>query len=147
MKNILGLLFDGLEATQIVDEPDVSDAEWMYGVFIDDENTPVAIIGCEKKVAVYMGAAMTMMAPAVAHELADSGDISAMINDSICEVMNIMSRLFMSQGTGHLRFGKLESYSTLPTEIECLLNTADKKSVYQISVKKYGEGILKYFTN
>ncbi|HBD12980.1 MAG TPA: hypothetical protein DCZ13_12580, partial [Porticoccaceae bacterium] len=75
VKSILDLLFNQIEISGLPAEFDPAGIDWIYGVFIDDTDTPVAIIECERKLGIFLGAAMTMVPPAAAQESVDSGDL------------------------------------------------------------------------
>lgn len=144
IKSILDMLISGLKVTD-GNSLDLSVDNNICGVFVDDSDTPVAMVVCDFPLGVYLGAALTMIPPPVAKETAQAGELSGMIKDSLQEVMNILSRLFMTKETKHLRFETLYLHGDLPEEARILVRPEVESAVFDMVTEKYGGGAIGFF--
>ncbi|MGV6858726.1 MAG: hypothetical protein ACWA5X_07085 [bacterium] len=138
---VLGMLYgDSLDVKQGDDLPE-SDAKYV-GLFVDPEDKPVAACICDTPFAAYAGSALTMLPPGGAEDAAETGELSQMMEENLYEVMNICSRMFMSDATPHLKLELVHKYEDLPTEAKEVLLGAEGKRGLDIEVPRYGQGRL-----
>lgn len=135
---MLGPLFTGetkVAAATRKDQP----ADWV-AIYVDDATAPVAACVCNKEFVAYAGAALMMLPPNAAKEAAGSGAMDEMTVSSFHEIMNICSRLLMSDHTPHLRLGQV-----LPRKDATALAAIEKAGTrkdFQVTVPRYGSGQL-----
>jgi len=144
-ESIIALLgpFFGDEFKVAADDGATAPTDYV-AIFVDPENQPVAAGVCDTAFAAYSGAAFSMVPKNVAEEALSSGDLSGMIADNLNELMNICSRLLMSDFTPHLRLDKVVPKS----EAECLADMEERgrKVTFDVTVPRYGSGKLGFLT-
>ena len=141
LKHILSMLYQGLDVK--AGEPlDLSSPLVHFGVYVDDEDNPVALAASDLSFAVYSSCAMTMVPAPVAEEAIKSGVLEDMMKDNLGEVMNILSRLFMLGSTTHLRFTEVLSVAELPEAAAQILTNTAKQTWLEVEVPRYGTGVI-----
>ena len=140
--NMLGIILgDGLGVN-------ISDADGFEGQFvatyIDDDGQLVAIGGGDPAFVAYAGAALSMIPAGAAQDMIDNNDISDAIRDNFYEVMNICSRLLMTEiGDQHLRLDKTLS----PGDAEEVISQLSANGTpvgFELNVPNYGAGRLNF---
>ena len=119
----------------------------LYGLYVDGEGTPVGVCLCDTHFAAYAGAALSMLPPGGAEDAADTGDISATMKENVYEVMNICSRLLMSDDTPHLKLENMyNDVAELSEEAVEMIKSAEAGSHFDIDIPNYGKGKLSLVT-
>ena len=142
ISSLLMMFFgDGLKVTEI-DSTDLSDRH--VATFVSDEDRLVALCACDRPFVVYAGAALSMIPADVANEMVVSGAPSEAILGNFHEVMNICSKLLMSDGSAHLRLDE-----TLPPEqsAEVITNLEENSAqalAFGVDIPGYGNGSLTF---
>ena len=140
LKDMLGMLFTNLDV-QDCDPVALDNSDLFFGLYLDDSDAPVTLVVCDLAFAAYMGSSMTMLPPPVAADVIKSGKLEDMMVGNLKEVMNIVSRLFMLRGGGHLRFATLHPASEAqPENVSGLLGNIDKQVFFDVEVPRYGSG-------
>lgn len=148
VRQMLGMLYGnglGVEAG----EPVATDAgsNSIVAVYINDEGVPVTACCCDIPFAAYSGAALSMIPRGGAEDAARSGDLSEMIRGNLNEIMNICSRLFISDKTPHLRLDALyDGPDALPEAARSMLDSAQGRADLRISIPGYGEGNISFLS-
>lgn len=146
LKDMLGMLYSGLEVEDS-DALDLSSAELVFGLYIDDEDNPAALIVCDLSFGANMGCGMTMIPAPVAKDAIKSGKLEDMMISNLNEVANIVSRLFMLGSEGHLRFATMHPVSDgLPDSVAGLLGNIGRQAFFEVTPKGYGAGIVGFLT-
>ncbi len=115
----------------------------LYGLYVDSEGVPVGVCLCDTHFAAYAGAALSMLPPGGAEDAAESGDISATMKENVYEVMNICSRLLMSDDTPHLKLENMyNDVAELSEEAVEMIKAAEGGSHFGIDIPNYGKGRL-----
>ncbi len=138
---VLGMLYGDSLDVKPGDELPEQDAKYV-GLFVDPENKPVAACICDTDFAAYAGSALTMLPPGGAEDAAETGELSQMMEENLYEVMNICSRMFMSDSTPHLKLELVHKYEDLPEDAKEVLLGAEGKRGLEIEVPRYGKGRL-----
>ena len=140
LKDMLGMLFTNLDV-QDCDPIALDTDDLSFGLYLDDDDKPVTLVVCDLPFSAYMGSSMTMLPPPVAADVIKSGKLEDMMVGNIKEVMNIVSRLFMLRGGGHLRFATLHAVTDgLPDSVSGLLGNIDQQAFFDVEVPRYGAG-------
>lgn len=140
LKDMLGMLFNNLEVEDC-DPVDLGANNLFFGLYLDDDDTPVTLVVCDLPFSAYMGSSMTMLPPPVAADVIKSGKLEDMMVSNLKEVMNIVSRLFMLRGSDHLRFSTLHPASeSLPETVSSLLVNIERQVFFDVEVPRYGSG-------
>jgi hypothetical protein len=142
VKDLLGMLFDGL-TVKAGPKLDVSPkAIGYFGVYVADDGTPGALCGCDMAFAANSGAALSMLPPAVAKDAAKDKELTPVMLSNLHEVMNICTRLLLREGSPHLKLREMCLLSALPAPAAAILGAAKGRVDFEIGIAKYGPGIL-----
>jgi hypothetical protein len=142
VKELLGMLFEGL-SVKAVAKLDVSlKAGSYFGVYVADDGSPAALCGCDMAFAAYSGAALSMLSPNVAKEAAKTKDLTPVMLANLHEVMNICTRLMLRDGSPHLKLQELYPQSALPAPAAAIIGSARGRVDFEIGIGKYGAGVL-----
>lgn len=138
---VLSMLYgDDIKVAKDEDSLAVENSK-LYGLYVDGEGKPVAVCLCDTSFAAYAGAALSMLPPGGAEDAAESGEISATMKENVYEVMNICSRLLMSDSTPHLKlenmYVDLEELSDDAVE---MIKTAPSSTHFGVDIPNYGKG-------
>lgn len=142
VKELLGMLFDGL-SVKVGGKLDVSPKAGSYfGVYVADDGSPAALCGCDMAFAANSGAALSMLPPNVAKEAAKSKDLTPVMLANLHEVMNICTRLMLRDDSPHLKLRELCPQSALPAPAAAIIGSAKGRVDFEIGIGKYGAGVL-----
>ena len=111
--------------------------------FIDDEDKVVALCACDIEFVAYSGAALSMIPPDIANEMISGRSVTDAMHDNFYEVMNICSKLLMSDSSAHLRLGKTMSPDSAAEPIAALQDSG-KITGFGIDIPNYGKGTLTF---
>lgn len=139
---LLGPFFGDDYAVEAIEDSEAP--EDYVAIFIDPEDKPVAVGLCDAAFAAYSGAAFSMIPKGVADDFISEGEFSGMIADNLRELMNICSRLLMSDRSSHLRLD-----SVVPrADATCMeaLEQSGKRVAFEVTVPRYGSGKLAFLT-
>jgi hypothetical protein len=90
-----------------------------------------------------LGAALTMVAPNVVEDAVASQTIDQPTIDNFREVVNVMTSLFNSSNTPHVKFRDVHTLpSQLPAETAMLLDGPKGRRDFDVTVDEYGTGTL-----
>src|SRR5450631_2031700 len=142
VKDLLGMLFDGL-SVKLGPKLDVSPkAASYFGVYVSDDGTPAALCGCDIAFAANSGAALSMLPPNVAKEAAKDKELTPVMLANLHEVMNICTRLMLRDDSPHLKLRELCPQSALPAPAAAIIASAKSRVDFEIGIGKYGAGVL-----
>lgn len=139
--SLLAMIFgDGLG----VNDGDAADLNSQHvATFIDDEDKLVAICACDKEFVAYSGAALSMIPADVANEMISGNSISEALVGNFYEVMNICSKLLMSDSSAHLRLDKTLDPGAANDAVASL-EAAAEKVAFSVNIPSYGSGTLTF---
>jgi len=142
VKDLLGLLFDGL-SVKLGPKLDVSPkASSYFGVYVSDDGTPAALCGCDMAFAANSGAALSMLPPNVAKEAAKDKELTPVMLANLHEVMNICTRLMLRDDSPHLKLRELCAQSALSPPAAAIMGAPKGRIDFEIGIAKYGTGVL-----
>lgn len=111
--------------------------------FIDDSDQLVALCVSDKEFVAYSGAALSMIPADVAKEMIAGNAVTEAMVGNFNEVMNICSKLLMSDSSAHLRLDK-----TLNPEesAEAVASLQESGHIFGfgVDVPRYGKGTLTF---
>lgn len=141
VRALLAMIFgDELEANEC-DVPDFSNK--YVATFVDDEDKLVALCICDQQFTTYSGAALAMIPSNIADEMIAENDLSKTLSDNFYEVMNICSKLLMSDESEHLRLDKTLVGAPGDEAIAALGEDAIKCG-FEVDIPRYGKGIMSF---
>ncbi|MCB1740072.1 MAG: hypothetical protein KDK91_06865 [Gammaproteobacteria bacterium] len=142
VKNMLAMLYG--DEVEVADSADFDSGEnTITAVYVSDDAKPVALVKCDVPFGAYAGAALSMIPAAGAKDAAEEGELSKMMLDNLHEVMNILSRVFLSDSTPHLRLGTMyKSLGELPGDARELGEQCGTQVHFQVEIPQYGSGKL-----
>lgn len=142
ISSLLTMFFgDGLNVTEI-EAADLSDRH--VATFVSDEGELVALCACDRPLVAYAGAALSMIPADVANAMVVGGDLTEAILGNFHEVMNICSKLLMSDGSAHLRLDKTLSPEQSAEVITNLEENSAQVVAFGIDIPGYGKGSLTF---
>ncbi len=142
VRELLGMLFDGL-TVKVGPKLDASPkSNSFFGVYVSDDGTPTALCGCDLSFAANSGAALSMLPPNVAKEAAKDKTLTPVMLSNLPEVMNICTRLMLRDDTPHLKLRELCVVSALPAPAAAILGAPVGRIDFEIGIGKYGAGVL-----
>lgn len=116
---------------------DLSDRH--VATFVSSSKCIVAVCACDAKFVAYSGAAFSMLPVDVANEMVRSREFSQVITANFHELMNIFSRLLMSEQSQYLRLDKTFSPDD-GSKYVVELQAHGVLSGFEISIPGYGSG-------
>ncbi|CAA0091208.1 Uncharacterised protein [Zhongshania aliphaticivorans] len=128
-----------------VDVDEVSSVNFsgvFIATFINDDGGTVAFCAADPSFVAYSGAALSMMPAGGAEDMIESGEFSKTSIDNFYEVINVCSRLLMSDSSMHLKLDKVLS----PAEGEVVVNdfTASTTVGFSLKIPRYGVGKMAF---
>ena len=142
VKNMLGMMFDGLDV-KIGGTIDTAPTSSTYvAVFVDDGGKPGALCACDIALAANISAALSMLPPAVAKDAAKSKQLTDVMLANLREVMNICSRLLIIEGSPHLKLDQVYEAKSVPPPAMAIVGAAKGRVNFEIGVAKYGPGVM-----
>lgn len=145
---MLGMLFGSALKINPVD-PVATDADSnsMVAVFVNNEGSPATACVCDLPFAAFSGAALSMIPKGGAEDAARSGQLSEMMRGNLHEIMNICSRLFISNDTPHVRLETLyDKAEELPDNARAMVDAATGRSDFKVLIPGYGEGHISFLS-
>ena len=146
VKTLLGMLFDGIEVKNGAKLDFSAKSSSYVGVFVADDGKPVALCGCDLAFASNSSAALSMLPPAAAKDAAKTKTLTDVMLANLREVMNICTRLLITDTSPHLKLGELCPASALPAPAAAVVAAAKGRADFEISLAKYGSGVLSVVT-
>ena len=133
-------LFFG-EGTTVADAAPPDKALTHVATFISDSDDLVAAILCDPNFVAYSGAAFSMLPAEVANEMVQENSFSDIVKANFHEVMNICSRLLMTDSSAHLRLDKTLAPADAAASVAALEGPGELQS-FRIDIPNYGSGVL-----
>lgn len=141
VRTLLGMLFDGMEV-KAGNKVDPAARGAQVAVFISDEGEPVAACACDSGFAAAAGSALSMLPPLAAKDAARTGELTEVMQGNLNEIMNICSRLVMSDSSPHLRLEKVYPAAGVPAAAKALLAAPTARADFEVGLPKYGPGLV-----
>lgn len=137
--SLLSMIFgEGLDVSDC--EPsDLSNQH--VATFIDDNDQLVALCVSDKQFVAYSGAALSMIPADVANEMIAGNAVTEAMVGNFNEVMNICSKLLMTDSSAHLRLDKTLNPDE-SAEAVASLQESGQISGFGVDVPRYGKGTL-----
>jgi len=139
VRGMMGLLFEGLTVAQGV--PVNGDgAGNIVGSYIDSEGSLAAVCVCDIEFAAYAGSSLTMLPKGGAEDIISDKEPTEPLLETLAEVMNIISRLFIRESTPHLRYDRLYLHTEIPEDIKQLIASSPGRIDLEMTIRNYGAG-------
>lgn len=140
VSSLLAMIFgDDLSASKC-DSPAL-DGQYV-ATFLSDDDQLVALCVCDKEFVAYSGAALSMIPADVAKEMISGNAVTDAMVDNFHEVMNICSKLLMSDSSAHLRLGKTLSPDQSAEAIAAMKES--HTAAFGVDIPRYGKGTLTF---
>ena len=115
----------------------------IVATFINDDDQVVAACTCDRNFVGYAGGALSMIPPDVVNESIAANKLSDALRENFHEVMNICSKLMMSDSSAHLRLDR-----TLPADqaapLVAGLGDGAACAGFAVDVPRYGKGNVSF---
>jgi hypothetical protein len=115
---------------------------------LDDHGRLAAAIVVDLPLAIYLGAAVGLVPPGGAQDMADDGELTKMIGENLYEVFNVLSAVFNNVSSDiHVRLGSMfDPDDGVPTEVAQWLSSPVGRLDLDVEVTSYGRGVLVLLT-
>lgn len=145
MQLLQGLLCKPVAAKPATAPLGASPGPRVVAVYVTDTGAVGSLCVCDVAAAAYLGAALSLIGPAVAAEAHKTGRLSEGLLENLREVVNVGASLFNVSGGGHVRFKDLlVPPGALAPEIVSLVNSKKSRLDLDITVPGYGAGKLSF---
>jgi hypothetical protein len=142
VRDLLGMLFDGL-TVKPGGKLDVSPKSGSYfAVYVADDGSPASICVCDIAFAANSSAALSMLPPNVAAGAVKSKQLTDVMLANLREVMNICTRLVLRDGTPHLKLQELCQFGALPAPAAAIITASKARIDFEVTIAKYGPGAI-----
>ena len=121
---------------------DISDHH--IATFLNPEDQLVAISACDIDFVAYSGAALSMIPKGVASDMIKEGQVNDMVKANFYEVMNICSKLMLSDNSPHLRLVDVLEPGDPSKAAIGALEGASARVFFDVDVPRYGKGRLSF---
>jgi hypothetical protein len=142
VKQLLGLLFDGLEVKPGKKFDVVPSSGSWVGLYVTDDGKPVAACAVDVALATNSSAALSMLPPAAAKDAAKTKELTEVMIGNLREIMNICTRLVMNDGSAHLQLESIHPSKAMPPQVAAVLSAAQGRADFELTLPKYGPGTL-----
>jgi hypothetical protein len=140
--DLLGMLFDGLAVKPGAKLDLSANSTGFAGVYVNDDNKPVALCTCDIAFAANSSAALSMLPPNQAKEAIKSKTLTDAMIANLHEVMNICTRLLLREGTAHLRLDKVYAVKALPSAASAMIGGGARRIEFDVGIGRYGNGVM-----
>ncbi len=141
ISELLEMIFG--EGVTVTDQENVESQGESTSTFIDGSDEVVALCTCDRAFICFSGAALSMIPADVAKEMVTSGDLTEVISGNFYEVMNICSKLMMSDSSDHLRLAEVLPFDAAQSHVEAMSDSASRVT-YNVAVPGYGDGLIDF---
>lgn len=129
---------DGTPVTAHTGSVDVTVAE-----VITDDGHIAAVILASREFAIKAGACLSLVPPSGAADAISSGEVPEQVRAAFAEVLNVLSALFNSPDSPHVRLGRIWVGSqTVPPTVAAIGREVGAREDLRISIAGYGPGML-----
>jgi hypothetical protein len=142
VRSMLGMLFDGLDVKPGKKYEIKNGSGSWIGVYIGDDGKPIAACACDASLAALSSSALSMIPPAAAQTAAKSQKLTDVMEGNLREIMNICTRLCMSDTSPHIRLEGVHPVAALPAPAVAMIAGAKGRVDFELSVPKYGAGVI-----
>jgi hypothetical protein len=122
-----------------------SSGSWV-ALYVTDESKPAALCVADGPLAANSSAALSMLPPNTAKDAIKSKDLPSAMVANLREIMNICSRLLMTDSSPHLRLAALHAVKSMPADLSAVIGSAHNRFDFEIQVPKYGVGNLAFIS-
>lgn len=139
VEDMLKLFFG--DGTKVSDAPPPEKGSAFVATFVSDSDALVAAMLCDPNFVAYSGAAFSMLPVDVANEMVQDNSYSDVVKANFYEVMNICSRLLMTDDSAHLRLDKTLDPDVGAAQVAAL-EGAGEITGFKIDIPNYGPGAV-----
>ncbi|MEM8499688.1 MAG: hypothetical protein AAF542_16820 [Pseudomonadota bacterium] len=139
--SLLGMLFGDDLAANDSDAQEI--AKPYVATFINSEDKIVATCACDLPFVAYSGAAFSMVPADVAKEMIDDGELTETFLGNFHELMNICSKLMLSDDSLHLKLDKTLQPDQGAAEAIAAVESP-KICAFTLDIPGYGSGEMVY---
>lgn len=118
-------------------------AKASYGVLVTDTGTLAAVAVLDLGLAAGLGAALGLLPPGAAEDALEDGELSAVMQENLYEVVNILSSVYNVPGGAHVRLSTLHGPGEpLPPDVAGLAIVIGRRVDVSVALGRYGKGGL-----
>lgn len=142
---ILAMLYGSELEMGSVESAPINNAKNILAVYTNDEDEPSTACVCNYNFAAFAGSALTKIPVFGAEDAAESGDFSEMMLSNLREVMNICSRMFMTNSSPHIKLDTVyKSIEDAPDDVKALFGNTEERVDFDVSIPNYGNGTITF---
>ena len=130
----------------VVGTPKPAVGPQFQALYRDDEGAPRVLCTADLPFVAGLAAALAMMPPAAAKDVAKSGQLSELLLDCAREVLNVTAKLLNQPGGVHVVLRDVAvAPKQLPADIRAALLKAPSKKEYTLDLLQYASGKLSFY--
>lgn len=114
--------------------------------FVNPEGEIVAACLCDSAMVIYSGAALSMMPPGGAQDMVSEKEFTKSVLENFHEVMNICTRLMMSNSSPHLKLDRVMPSADVESELASL-KEGTTPTAFEVSIPRYGSGRMQFLVH
>lgn len=142
--SLLAMIYGDDLSTSDLDSASISGQR--IATFINDDDKLVAACICNREFVVYSGAALSMIPAGGAEEMIAENSISDALAGNFHEVMNICTKLLMSDDSAHLRLDKTLDCAQ-QADLASSLDALATRLGFLVEIPGYGKGAMAIYMN
>lgn len=142
---ILSMLYGGDVELDSGEPISIENSNNVIAVYIDDDGKPSTACICNYNFAAFAGSALTRIPVGGAEDAAETGDFSDMMLANLHEVMNICSRMFMTDTSPHVKLDVVyKKIDEAPDDVKAMFVGTEEHSDFNVSIPNYGSGSISF---
>ena len=114
--------------------------------FINEDDKLVAFCICDLKFVTYSGAALSMIPSAAAEDMVVGNNVTETVANNFHEVMNICTKLLMSDRSEHLKLAKTMNCKDA-SDVLTTMESCGTQISFEVNFPGYGKGRMAFYLN
>ena len=112
----------------------------VVAVYVNDSLGLAAVIVVDLAGAARLGGALGMLPSGGVNDAIDDNDVSGMLQDNCCEVLNVLAATFNVAGAPHVRLYEMYGpEASLPADVAALTARTGERLDVELSIAGYGD--------
>lgn len=139
---LLGMIFG--EDIAVADATGDDFSGYYVATFQNREDKQVAVSACDMAFVAYSGAALSMVPKPAANDMIKDSVVTDAVAANFHEVMNICSKLMISETSPHLRLVDVFAPGDSSTQAVAAMNGESTTVCFDVDIPRYGKGRLSF---
>lgn len=115
----------------------------VVATYVDDRLNLTAVVAIDLRAAAALATSVALVPPARAGDILDGGHLTGELSENLREVLNVMSVIFNSSGTRHVRLHQVHGpHPAVPAYALALAAVVGHRLDVEVDVTGYGAGAV-----